>query len=58
MKAMTVIGNITNYPWNSGFGMGGFSFTDEKKDVDMGPIQIGHEQKRTFPIPQLGTLFR
>lgn len=34
-----------------GFALGGFSFTHEKKDVDAGPIQIGHEQKKTVPIP-------
>ena len=34
-----------------GFAMGGFSFTHEKKDVDMGPLQIEHQQKKTVPIP-------
>jgi hypothetical protein len=58
MKAITVIGILLIILSIAGFGMCGFSFTHEKKDVDMGPIQIGHEQKRTFPIPQLWALLR
>jgi hypothetical protein len=34
-----------------GLSLGGLSFTHEKKDVDPGPVQIGHEQKKTLPIP-------
>ena len=30
--------------------MGGFSFTREKKDVDLGPLQIQHKQHKTVPI--------
>jgi hypothetical protein len=37
--------------------MGGISFTHEKKDVDLGPVQVSHEQKQTMPIsPILSTL--
>lgn len=37
--------------------MGGISFTHEKKDVDMGPVQISHQKKDTLPIsPILSTL--
>lgn len=31
--------------------MGGFSFHHEKKDVDLGPLQVSHEKKETVPIP-------
>jgi hypothetical protein len=37
--------------------MGGISFTHEKKDVDLGPVQIQHKQKDTLPIsPILNTI--
>ena len=51
MKAATVVGILLIVLGIIGFSMGGFSFTHEKKDVDMGPIQIGHEQHKTVPIP-------
>jgi hypothetical protein len=37
--------------------VGGFRYTREKKDVDMGPVQIQHKQTRTVPIsPILSTV--
>ena len=30
--------------------MGGFSFTHQKKDVDLGPVQMSHQQTKTVPI--------
>jgi hypothetical protein len=51
MKPATVIGIVLIVLAIVGFSMGGFSFTHEKKDVDLGPVQIGHEQKKTVPIP-------
>ena len=51
MKPATIIGTILVIVGIVGFALGGFSFTHEKKDVDAGPIQIGHEQKKTVPIP-------
>ncbi len=51
MKPATVIGVILIVLGIIGFALGGFSFTHEKKDVDAGPIQIGHEQRKTVPIP-------
>jgi len=51
MKPATVIGAILIVLAIVGFSLGGFSFTHEKKDVDLGPIQVSHEQKKTLPIP-------
>ena len=51
MKAATVVGIILIIVGIVGFALGGFSFTHEKKDVDMGPLQISHQQKKTVPIP-------
>ena len=33
-----------------GLAYGGISFTHEKKDVDLGPIQVSHERRDTLPI--------
>ena len=54
MKAATIVGIVLIIV---GFAVGGISFTHEKKDVDLGPVQVSHEQKQTMPIsPILSTL--
>ncbi len=57
MKVATIAGVILIILGIIGFSMGGFSFTHEKKDVDLGPIQVSHQQKQTIPIsPILSTV--
>jgi hypothetical protein len=57
MKAATIVGVILIILGIAGFAVGGISFTHEKKDVDLGPVQVSHEQKQTLPIsPILSTL--
>ena len=57
MKAATVVGIILIIIGIAGFAIGGISFTHEKKDVDLGPLQVSHEQKHTLPIsPILSTV--
>jgi hypothetical protein len=57
MKAATVVGVILIILGIVGFAVGGISFTHEKKDVNLGPLQVSHEQKQTLPIsPILSTL--
>jgi uncharacterized membrane protein YidH (DUF202 family) len=57
MKAATLVGILLIVIGIAGFAMGGISFTHEKKDVDLGPVQIQHKQKDTLPIsPILSTL--
>ena len=51
MKAATIVGIVLIVIGLVGFAMGGFSFTHEKKDVDLGPLQVEHKQKKTIPIP-------
>jgi hypothetical protein len=34
----------------AGLAYGGISFTHQKKDVDLGPIQISHDKTDTLPI--------
>jgi hypothetical protein len=57
MKPATIIGIILILLGIVGFAVGGVSFTHEKKDVDVGPVQIEHKQTSTFPIsPVLSTI--
>jgi len=53
MKAATVIGIVLILLGIVGFAVGGFSFHHEKKDVDLGPLQVSHEKKETVPIPPI-----
>jgi hypothetical protein len=50
MKAATIVGLLLIVAGIIGFVAGGISFTHEKKDVDLGPVQIQHKQTRTVPI--------
>ena len=50
MKAATLVGILLIVIGIAGFAMGGISFTHEKKDVDLGPVQIQHKEKNTIPI--------
>jgi hypothetical protein len=53
MKPATVVGIILIVVGIIGFAVGGIHFTHEKKDVDLGPVQVSHEQKSTVPIPPI-----
>jgi hypothetical protein len=50
MKAATIVGILLIILGIAGFAMGGISFTHDKKDVDLGPLQVSHRQKDTMPI--------
>lgn len=57
MKAATVVGILLIVLGFAGFAFGGISFTHQKKDVDLGPLQVSHEEKSTLPIsPILSSL--
>jgi uncharacterized membrane protein YidH (DUF202 family) len=53
MKPATLIGIVLIIVGIIGFAVGGFSFTHEKKDVDLGPLQVSHKQTSTVPIPPI-----
>jgi len=53
MKPATIIGIVLIIVAIVGFSLGGFSFTHEKKDIDMGPLQVSHKQTSTVPIPPI-----
>jgi hypothetical protein len=57
MKPATIVGIFLIILGVIGFAVGGVSFTHQKKDVDLGPVQISHEKKETIPIsPILSTV--
>jgi uncharacterized membrane protein YidH (DUF202 family) len=57
MKPATIIGILLIVLGIIGFATGGISFTHEKKDVDLGSVQISHKTKDTLPIsPILSTI--
>ena len=57
MKPATIVGILLIMLGIVGFATGGVSFTHEKKDVDLGPLQVSHQQKQTIPIsPILSTV--
>jgi hypothetical protein len=57
MKAATIIGILLIVLGIIGYATGGISFTHEKKDVDVGPVQISHKTQDTLPLsPILSTI--
>jgi hypothetical protein len=50
MRAATVVGILLVVLGIIGFAVGGISFTHEKKDVDVGPVQLSHKETNTLPI--------
>ncbi len=56
MKPATVVGILLIVLGIIGFAVGGISFTHQKKDVDVGPVQLSHKETNTIPIsPILST---
>jgi hypothetical protein len=53
MKPATIAGIILIIIGIVGFAVGGFSFTHEKQDAKIGPIDIEHKQTSTVPIPPI-----
>jgi hypothetical protein len=54
MKPDTIVGIILIAVGIIGFAIGGIPFTHhEKNDVDLGPVQVSHEQKSNLPIPPI-----
>jgi len=57
LKAATIVGVLLIILGIVGFAVGGVRFTHEKKDVNMGPLQISHKKTDTVPIsPILSTI--
>jgi hypothetical protein len=57
MKPLTIVGILLIVLGIIGYATGGISFTHEKKDVDLGPVQISHKTQDTLPLsPILSTI--
>ena len=53
MKAALIIGVLLIILGIVGFALGGFSFTEKKKDVSLGPVQVSHNEHKSVPIPPI-----
>ena len=53
MKPVGIIGIILIVVGIIALAYGGFSFKEHKKDVDIGPVQIGHTEEHTVPLPPI-----
>lgn len=53
MKPAGIIGVILIVIGIVVLAMGGFSFKEHKKDVDIGPVQIGHTEEHSVPLPPI-----
>jgi hypothetical protein len=51
MKPAMIIGLLLIVLGIVGFAVGGFSFTHEKQDAKVGPVEIDHKSTQTVPIP-------
>lgn len=50
MKPLTIVGILLIVLGIIGFATGGISFTHQKKDVDLGSVQISHKTQDTLPL--------
>jgi hypothetical protein len=50
MKPLTIVGILLIVLGIIGFATGGISFTHQKKDVDLGSVQISHKTQDTVPL--------
>jgi uncharacterized membrane protein len=53
MKPATIIGILLIVLGIIGFAVGGFSYSHEKQDAKVGPVEIEHKQTNTVPIPPI-----
>jgi len=50
MKFATIVGLLLIVLGIVGFAVGGLSFTHEKQDAKVGPVEIDHKSTQTIPI--------
>ncbi|MDX1428731.1 MAG: hypothetical protein R3282_00525 [Rhodothermales bacterium] len=55
MKITTIVGIVLVIAGIVGFVAGGFSFTTNEQVVDLGPIEVQAEEKRSFPATPLAS---
>jgi uncharacterized membrane protein YidH (DUF202 family) len=53
MKPAGIIGIILIVIGIVALAYGGFTYKERKKDVDLGPLQISHDEEHTVPLPPI-----
>jgi hypothetical protein len=53
MKPLSIVGLILIIAGIAGLALGHFSFTTEKKIIDVGPITATTEEHHSIPIPDI-----
>jgi uncharacterized membrane protein HdeD (DUF308 family) len=52
MKSTLIIGVIVVILGVAALTYGGFSYTEQKTPIDLGPLKVKTEEKKSVPIPQ------
>lgn len=55
MKPLGIIGIVLIVLGIIGFAYGGIGWTTEKKDAQLGPIEIKHNEKHGFSVPPIAS---
>jgi hypothetical protein len=50
LRAPTIIGILLIILGIAGFIFGGFSYSRQHQDVDLGPVHVAHRETHTVPI--------
>jgi hypothetical protein len=51
MRPLGIVGIILIIVGIVGFAYGGMSFSTHKKDAQLGPVEIGHQESHGFSVP-------
>ena len=55
MKPAAIVGIILIIIGLAGFALGGFGWTTQKKDAQLGPLQITHQEHHGFAFPPVAS---
>jgi len=55
MKPAAIVGIILIVIGLAGFAWGGFGWTTQKKDAELGPLQITHQEHHGFAFPPVAS---
>ena len=55
MKPAAIVGIVLKIIGLVGFALGGFGWTTQKKDAQLGPLQITHQEHHGFSFPPVAS---
>jgi hypothetical protein len=55
MKPVAIVGIVLIIVGIIGFAYGGLGWTTEKKDAQLGPLEISHREKHGIPFPPIAS---